>query len=52
MSFDQQDHRSLTEPAMLTKAALAVLAGLTIAIAVSFLVEPAGSWQFLLGMIW
>ena len=52
MSFDQQDHGSLTDPAMLAKAALAVLAGLTIAIAVSFLVEPTGSWQFLLGMIW
>jgi hypothetical protein len=51
MSFDQNDHGSLTDPAMLTKAALAILAGLTIAIAVSFLVEPAGSWQFLLGMM-
>ena len=52
MSFDQHDHQPLTDPAMLTKAALAILAGLSIAIAVTFLVEPTGSWQFLLGMIW
>ena len=43
----------MTNHATLTKAALAVLAGLTIATAVAFLVEPAGSWRMLLfGMNW